>query len=649
MYGCNALAFKKLKRSRYLVCSVICLEQATHNNESYGDGRVSQSVYFKEDLPQLILFQRLAVCLSLLVSTTHGFAWSYKFDQDWQVEANHSLSLASSWSMEKPSSALLYDPDANKVGREGHSIDVNGDNGRVNFDQYDAISQIVKGYSEFKLNGPQQGAVLSSKYWYDHAYESGHGDLLSFDDTAWPRLAKFKGIDLWDAYIWKNFKFNNDQSLNLTLGKHRLNWGKSQFFHNGLNSVSAFDYAAMNRPGGDPRERVIPVEMFSFAADIAKNLKFEGFYQFKFRPSVVDGCGTFFEISDLVPENCGPLIITAGLDDKSTEGALRAKSYIPRTASQKARDSGQYGFALKQILPSLNNAELGIYFANYHSRLTHFDGTNVTASGAKNFHTATIFSIYPEDIKMYGLSLAGKVGTTTFFSELSYKPDMPLHFNSPDLVYYQVLSNDTPFTPAGERGELGGYAQGYASLPVTQFSIGASDQINHILGANHFNWAAEFAVDHIADIGNHRLGRSGAFGRSELSTGAYDPVSKANQCTTYGTGNLSNEEVDRMNELYCNRDGYYSTWSMGYRLRGALTYKDVIPATTITPSLNFRHDISGYGFNFQEGQMSIGATLSATYQNKYTAELAYTNFFGSNKFSVIDDRDFASLAFKVNF
>jgi len=47
--------------------------------------------------------------------------------------------------------------------------------------------------------------------------------------------------------------------------------------------------------------------------------------------------------------------------------------------------------------------------------------------------------------------------------------------------------------------------------------------------------------------------------------------------------------------------------------------------------------------------MSLAAGVSATYQQKYAAELAYTSFFGSNDFSTVDDRDFASLALKVNF
>lgn len=585
-------------------------------------------------------------CLSSIANDVTAAEW--ELTPDWKLSSNTSLSLAASWSMQDPDAALLYLPDAHKIGKEGHSLDVNADNGRMNFSQYDPISQIVKGFTEVKLNGPQQGAVISTKYWYDHAYETGHGDFTEFDDTNSPRLAKFKGIDLWDAYVWKNFQLDHDQALKLKLGKHTLAWGKSQFLNNGLNSVSALDYAAMNRPGGDPRERVIPVEMFSFDAGLSKNLKLEGFYQFKFRPSVTDGCGTFFEISDIVPEGCGPLLM-AGLGDKLSDTALAASSYIPRTQSIMAKDSGQYGLALKQTLPRLNNAEFGVYYANYHSRLANYDATAVTAPGAKNFNTASYFSIYPEDIKMYGLSLAGKVGTTSIFSELNYKPNQPLQFNGPDVVYFQILSKETPYTPPGVAPELGQYIDGHVRLPVAQFSMGANDSIQNILGANTLNWAAEFGVNHISDLGDHRIGRSSAFGRSELSTGAYDPVTKAYQCTPYGTANLPNEEIDRMNEEYCNRDGFFTTWSLGYRLRGALSYKDVFPATVLSPSLNFRHDVKGYGPNFQEGQMSIGAAVSATYQNKYSAELAYTNFFGSNKFSVIDDRDFASLALKVNF
>ncbi|OTG64193.1 DUF1302 domain-containing protein [Acinetobacter silvestris] len=610
---------------------------------------VNKYLYLNQKNSRILFVQRVGVSLGLILSISNATAVGFDINDDWKFETNTSLSLGQSWSTQNPDAALLYKPDALSIGKEGSSIDINGDNGRANFDKGDPISQIIKGLTEVRLNGQQQGAVISAKYWYDHAYETGTGDFTSFDDSTWPRLVQFKGIDLWDAYIWKNFKFENSKSLELKLGKHALNWGKSQFFQNGLNSVSAFDYAAMNRPGGDVKERIIPVEMFSFVAGLNDKLKVEGFYQFKFRPSVIDGCGTFFEVSDVFSENCGPLLIGGPgfTTDQAMNGPLDFT--VARLPSEYAKNSGQYGIAIKQIIPSLNNAELGAYYANYHSRILHFDGVVVSAPGATNYHTARIVSVYPENIEMYGLSLTGKVGKTAIFSELNYKPNMPLHFNSTDMVYAQALYPDTPLTKPSETLALGERINGFARVPVTQFTLGAANTIPNILGASALSLVGEFGINHIGDLGNYHFGRSGAFGRSGLSTGAYDPSKLAIYCTAPKTGQLSDQEIRDLNAKYCNDQGFYEEWSLGYRLRGALSYNNLLAQTTVSPSLMFRHDVKGYGPNFQQGQMAISAGVSAIYQKKYVTELSYTNFFGSNEFSILDDRDFASLVFKVNF
>jgi hypothetical protein len=569
--------------------------------------------------------------------------------EDWKFKTNTTLGMGTSWSMQTPSASLLFAPDAKQIGKEGHSVDTNGDNGRQNFSRHDVISQVIKGLTEASLSDGKQGAVISAKYWYDHAYETGKGDFEAFDDRKWPDLAKFKGIELWDAYFWKKMTLANGQPLEIKLGKQALNWGKSRFFQNGINSVSAIDVAAMNRPGVDAKERMIPAEMLSFNLGLNKNLQVEGFYQYKFRSSVLDGCGTFFQISDFTPESCGPITI-AVVGDRTTETAMQMGSYIPRGETQSPKDGGQYGIALKQTFPSLNNMELGLYYANYHSRFSAFEGKAATGLGAKYFNTASYYAVYPEDVRMFGVSLSGKVGTTAVFGELNHKPNQPLGFNGTDLVQFQILANNSPFTEAGVRPEFGAHVDGYARLPVSQFSIGAADNIQNVLGAKNLAWSAELAVNHIGEIDGQRFGRSSAFGRSELSTGAYDPVTGANACISANSGNLSAEEIANLNQQFCNaKDGFFSEWSAGYRLRGALSYPDLLPETVVSPSLTFRHDVTGYGPNFQEGQMAAGVGIAATYQKKYSAEIAYQNFFGSNDFSTIDDRDYASMVFKMNF
>lgn len=585
--------------------------------------------------------------LALLISQAN--AASFNIHDDWKLKVNTTLGIGTSWSMQKPDASLLFTQDALKTGKYGHSIDANGDNGRQNFSRDDVISQVIKGLTEFNLSDKNQGAVLSVKYWYDHAYETGQGDFEAFNDSNWPDLAKFKGIELWDAYLWKKFELSNGQPLELKLGKQALHWGKSRFFLNGINSINSIDVAGINRPGIDAKERVIPTEMLSVNWGGNDHLNIEAFYQYKFRSSVLDGCGTFFQISDFTGDNCGPITIGV-VGDRSTETAMKEGSYIPRGTSKYPKDGGQYGIALTQVFPSLNDMELGLYYANYHSRFAAFEGTAVTGLGIQNFDTASFNSLYPENIQMYGTSLTGKVGTTTFFSEMNYKPNQPYGFNGTDVVQFQILSNSSPFTEPGVKPQFGEHIDGYARLPIWQFSFGAADSVQNILGAKSLAWSAELAVNHIGEIGDQRFGRGSAFGRSELSIGPYDPITGANPCVSAHSGNLSDEAIADLNRKYCNaKDGFFSTWSTGYRLRSALIYPNLLADTVVSPSLTFRHDVSGYGPNFQEGQMAIGLGLSATYQKKYSAEITYNNFFGSNEFSTIDDRDYASMVFKMNF
>ena len=62
----------------------------------------------------------------------------------------------------------------------------------------------------------------------------------------------------------------------------------------------------------------------------------------------------------------------------------------------------------------------------------------------------------------------------------------------------------------------------------------------------------------------------------------------------------------------------------------------------------FSHDVDGYGPNFNEGSMAASLGLTAVYNNKYNANISYTNFFGGD-YNPNTDRDFVALSVGVNF
>lgn len=579
-----------------------------------------------------------AITLAALTSPSAQAA-TWQINDDWSLTSNTTLTLGSSWALRNADPDQLTVADARSIGRRGSGINYNADDGKLNFKKHDAISQIFKGLTDFDLNDENQGVFLRLKYWYDHAYETGNGDFTTFDDSGWQDMAKFKGFEILDLYLWKNFDVA-DRMLNVKLGKHVLSWGEALFLQNGINSINPLDASAFNRPGVELKEGQLPVEMLSFNYDLSDSLSLEGFYQYNFRPTVLDGCGTFFSISDNTQEGCAMTEMLIGpAGNATTDQLIGARVYASRAGTKHPRDTGQYGLALRKTISSWNDAELGLYYAKYHNRTPSVNGTVVTSA---SLPTGTYSTTYVEDIRLYGISLNGVVGTTAVFTELSYRPNQPLNYNGSDVV--AVIAGAGASTPIynGVSPALGSEFEGYARKKVWQYSLGATDSVSNILGAEKFIWAGEVGANWIDDLNpnKERFGRAALFGRVQNNGAA---------CFAAAPGGLNAGQAAKKNADYCNTHGYFTGFSWGYRLRGALAYESLIPSTVITPAINFRHDVEGYGPNFQEGQMAAGVSLTFDYRNNYSLELAYNDFFGSNKFSTIDDRDFASVTLKASF
>ncbi len=570
-------------------------------------------------------------------------------------QLDSSLSIGASWSVRSPDPSFIS--NFNSVGARGTAASRTADDGRLNFKKGETFSKIFKGIHDLELKYGDSGVFLRGKYWYDFELKDEHRLFYDIDDSNRKEAAQSSGAQLLDAFIYHNYSLG-DLPGSFRVGKQVVSWGESTFIGNSINSINPIDAAAFRRPGAEIKEGLIPVNLIYLSQNISENLSTELFYQLEWDQTVADNCGTFFG-TDPVADGCADRLVLAGLDlppgVSDNQGALDANSnaYIPRSGDRDAKDSGQYGVALRWFVPELNDTEFGAYAMNYHSRqpyvsLVRTTETSLAAAAAlSRIRNARYFIEYPEDVHLYGLSFQTNVGGTSLAGEISYRPNMPLQINTADLnlaALNQVGPNGQVVSPVFVDGHAanvpGADLHGYKRMPVTQAQVTATQFIDQVLGASRLTLVGEVGYNHIRgvgdDVGELRFGRAPTFGPGALTSQAVCVGTGA------GTASASNPAQE------CNNKGFYTSDSWGYRLRASLDYNNVIAGINLQPNIAWSHDVDGWGPNFEEGAKAISLGLNADYANTYTASLSYTDFFGGD-FNTNVDRDFVALSFGVNF
>jgi hypothetical protein len=565
-----------------------------------------------------------------------------------------SLSVGASWSTADPDKQFISNFNSQGV-TGGESSSRTTDDNRLNFKKGETFSKIFKGVHDLELKYADSGAFVRGKYWYDFELMDESRPFYDINDSGRDRAAKSSGAMFLDSFVYHNYNIG-DQVGNVRLGKQVVSWGESTFIGNSINSINPIDVAALRRPGAEVKEGLIPVNLLYVSQGLADNITAEAFYQLEWDKSVVDNCGTFFG-NDGVPQGCNDRLVVAGLDlppgAARNTGGLAAvaagtdDAFIPRLKDNDARDSGQYGLALRWYVPEANDTEFGAYAMNYHSRNPYLSINQMSsaAGGVTSARSVRYFVDYPEDIRLYGLSFQTNVSGVSLGGEVSYRPNMPLQLNTADLLSAATFGATSPLITTGFAGRnLGAEVNGYKRMPVTQAQVTATQFFDQVLGASRLTVVGEVGYNHInglgkADGSDLRFGRSPAFGSGELQ-GAAGPATCLG--TAAGTPTASNPAQE------CNDDGFYTSNSWGYRLRGKLDYQNVIAGINLSPNLAWSHDVSGYGPNFDEGSKAVSVGVDADYLNTYNASLSYTNYFGGD-FNTNVDRDYVALSFGVNF
>ncbi|MBQ4812604.1 hypothetical protein A7985_03195 [Pseudoalteromonas luteoviolacea] len=353
-----------------------------------------------------------------------------------------------------------------------------------------------------------------------------------------------------------------------------------------------------------------------------------------------------------------------------TRVALKGKGDAGKT---DADDGGQFGIRLGMFIPQLNDTEIALYHINYHSRRPLISGkasnftqqaiqddlNTITTDGvtADNITSLNAFTqailVYPEDIKLYGLSFNTAIGETAFSGEFAYRQDEPLQIDDVELLYAGMVEQ---LAAAGIRDDFAGFsqlsqgndvayvepgqvAQGFVLKDTLQAQFTATHLFGPSLGADSWAVVGEVGAVTIKDMPSYdelRLNVAGT-GRSGTIEG------------------IEGRNYDLIHQAVSNgpeTNPFPTASSWGYRLIAKGEYNNLFSGVNFSPRIVFSHDVNGTTpdpmYLFVEDRKSMGVTLNFSYQNAWSFDLGYNTFWGGGATNTFSDRDFVSFNIKYS-
>ena len=628
---------------------------------------------------------------------------AFQFNLGDEVRGNldTTLSYGAAWRMKDRDSRLIG------TANGGRAYSVNYDDGNLNYDKGDLINHTAKITSELALNWRNFGLFVRGTAFYD--FENNDESRRRTDLSSDAKSMIGKDATLLDAYINWDFDIATAPAQ-LRLGQQVLSWGESTFIQNGINIINPVDVTKLRVAGAELREALVPVGMLSGSISPTENISFEAFYQYQWKETKIDPPGSYWSTNDFAGKGGNKVML--GWGDVSDLGTTNPvfpmfglNEFEPdflgvsRARDKKPKDDGQYGIAMRVFAPGLNDTEFGFYFINYHSRLpvisakTGSDVGVATAEGVLSgaytaaysavleaggneeaaqaagaeaagavapiavhhyAQTANYLLEYPEDIKLYGVSFNTLINATgtALQGEYSYRQDVPLQMDDIEVLLAALspLNSNNSTSPLGgalldnfpyNNNQLGVYdtgtiISGYKRLDVSQIQMTATQLFGPVLGASQFVLVGEVGMTRVHGMPN----------KSKLRfDGPGTPVSGNPEHAEPGGAHAGKEAEPA--------SAFADATSWGYRMVARFDYNNAIGAVTLSPRIGWSHDVKGTtpgpGGNFVEGRKAITLGLSANYQNKWTADISYTDFFGAGRYNLINDRDFIAAEIKYFF
>jgi hypothetical protein len=587
-------------------------------------------------------------------------------------------------------------------GVAGKQRSVNADDGNLNYRGGQLASFLVKASHDLQLDYGKMGAFVRGYYFNDFVNSNGTRARTPLSDEA-DKVVSANG-ELLDAYVY--FKPTlGEMAANIRIGRQVLSWGESTFIPNGINSINPIDVAKLRTPGSELKEALRPLNMVAASLNLTEDLTLEAFYLLDWDRTRVDPPGSYFSTNDFVAKGGKKVYLGFGaIADSSSLGA------ISRGTDREPGNSGQWGVNLKWLAKGLNDTELGLFYMNYHSRLPVISAQTPTVpvNGAKaasdsgailGANTAFITSLagavgpanvssslttligatltgvpasalpaalqpfyatvagvtsqlatrefliaagtgqylieFPEDVHLFGASFNTSVKGIALQGEFSYRNNQPLQVDDVELLFAALSPLNARYT----NNQLGTFAlntriPGYRRHKVWTGQMTATKVTRGFFGAQQSTFLAEagFVSVDLPSKSTLRYDGPGTFVGGDINTMTL-------------TGNAASGSDPA--------SAFADSFSWGYQVLMRLDYTNVFMGVNASPLIVFTHDVSGNTplplGNFLHGRKSFTIGSEFTFQNAWSADIRYVNFFGAGRFNLLGDRDFVSFNLKYSF
>jgi hypothetical protein len=325
--------------------------------------------------------------------------------------------------------------------------------GDDNFRNRGLVSKRLDLLSEFDaVYRKDHGLRVSAAAWYDGAY-SGKTDATDAVNGQTPanefprRTRDLAGrkAEVLDAFVFGGWDMGEGRKLNVRLGQHALQYGESLFFgDNGIaRAQGPIDiFKLLGSPNAQFKEIVRPVPQLSAQFQASPSVSIGGYVQFGWEADRLPPPGSYFSTANIPwgseqPEfvsvpGLGNFVLTPGGD-------------------RHAKDSGQFGLQLRW---RLGETDLGFYAARYHDKGGQLYGALNPAGtpGPGGTLPGNWYYVFPEAIKVYGVSATRSFGDFNFAAEASVRDDMPLR--STNMLYGFFPGQPEPRFATGRTAHL---------------------------------------------------------------------------------------------------------------------------------------------------------------------------------------------------